>query len=143
MIVKKYYDFLNEDTILLRKMSYKSVVGFGKYKELTVQEIINLGHTAYLRYLYYNIEGISFVDDVLKDIGVYSDKYDYRIEKPGKNPELGDELFNIKINNMSFNNKSHFNKVNNIRKNVKNRDFKRLDNKTFSKSNLQRWNQGK
>jgi hypothetical protein len=73
---------------LLRIMTLKSKLNFGKYENLTIQEIINLRHTQYLRYVYYSFEGLSFNEEVLKLIGVINEFNDNRITKPGVDLEL-------------------------------------------------------
>lgn len=84
--------------IRLRILTEKSIIGFGKYNLLTIGEILTLGHTNYLRYVYYNFESISFTDDILKKIYVIiiDEKgeiiIDRRINKPGKNLELHLEI---------------------------------------------------
>ena len=72
-------------TPTLRKLSFKSKMGFGKYADLTVQEIINMQRTSYLRAIYYNLEGISFLDEVLEKLRIIGPDHDYTIPKPGKN----------------------------------------------------------
>lgn len=58
-------------------------MNFGKYYDLTVQQVIDKGHRAYLRWCYFNNSMISFNDDVLNDIGI---TINHRIIKPGKDP---------------------------------------------------------
>jgi hypothetical protein len=77
------------DIILLRKLSYKSVIGFGKHAEMTVQQLIDLNHTYYLIWLYFNVAGISFIDEILNDL-FWDDKW--KIEKPGINIPLCEEF---------------------------------------------------
>lgn len=73
------------DVVLLRKLSRKSILGFGKYKELSVQQMINLNHTAILRWYYYNSSNITFLDDILDEIHI-SEKY--KIKKPGVDKDM-------------------------------------------------------
>ena len=74
------------DSTILRKLSYRSMLTFGKYGELTVEEMLNLNRTRYLRWCYYNLERISFIDEILEKIGI---KGEYVICKPGKDSDLG------------------------------------------------------
>jgi hypothetical protein len=76
-------------TTVLRKLSNKSKIGFGKFADLRVSEIINLQRKAYLRWLYYNVEGITFLDEILEQIGISET---YLINKPGKNPDMYEQL---------------------------------------------------
>jgi len=77
------------DTIRLRTLAEKSTMWFGKYEGQTVAQIISGGHSFYLRWIYYNIAGVSFNDEILNKIYVPMEE---RIEKPGTNPEIGERL---------------------------------------------------
>lgn len=70
----------------LRTMTHKSVFDGGKFKDCSVDQLIALKESQYLRYQYYNRDRISFIDTVLKDIGITEDWM--KIEKPGKNTEM-------------------------------------------------------
>lgn len=144
--IQEVLDKLKKDNItstpLLRKLSFKSKIGFGKYTDLTVQEIIDMERSSYLRAIYYNMEGISFTDDVLKKLRIITDKYDYTIPKPGKNPEYGEEVFNKLFNSLNFKIKSHLGKRlrgDVLKQTINNHKY---DEKTYSKGNLTRINQG-
>jgi len=80
---------LHSDAVLLRKMARKSKFNTGKYDGVTVQELINANKQPYLRWVYYNMSMITFMDDILDELNIWPDE---RIEKPGKNPELGEEI---------------------------------------------------
>jgi len=73
------------DVVLFRKLTRKSILKFGEYKDVSVQQIINLGRMPYLRWIYYNIATITFTDDVLEDIFIHEED---RIPKPGTSSEL-------------------------------------------------------
>lgn len=75
--------------ILLRKLSRKSTLNFGQYADMTVQQVIDLHHHLILRWYYFNSSNITFFDDILDELSITEE---YRIEKPGKNPELGRKL---------------------------------------------------
>lgn len=87
--------------LLLRKMTRKSIIGFGNYKDLTVQNLMDLQKHDELLSIYYNLEKIDFDDDVKFELCLY----DYRqIPKPGKDKSAywkhrGKILFDI----ISFN----------------------------------------
>jgi hypothetical protein len=68
-----------ENKIRLRTLTEKSVLVQGKYKGLTVGNILKTD-PYYLEYLYYAVEKISFCDDILKKINI-----PYTIKKPGVN----------------------------------------------------------
>jgi len=134
-IIKK---IIKEDVILLRKLVYKSKINFGQYKGQTVEEVMRLGKNGYLRYLYYNVEGISFIDEILKKIGVIGNNFDYSIKKPGKDPDMGKEINDRILKHLSLKQRSHIKKI------LKAKETGKYisDKAPYSKGNLQRWNQG-
>lgn len=73
--------------ILLRKLTERSKMGFGRFSEQTVSTLLQT-NKAYLRWVYYNSSNISFMPEVLHELGIES----HQIQKPGKNPLLGDEV---------------------------------------------------
>ena len=77
------------DAILLRKLTYKSKIGFGRYATLTVEYLMSHDKKTYLKWVYCNVAGIDFTDDVLEELHIHPDD---RINKPGRNPELFDVL---------------------------------------------------
>lgn len=68
------------DTIRLRTLSMKSVIGFGQYADLSVSQCLTLGHSGYLQWVYYNCSNISFLPEVLALIYIPENG---RIQKPG------------------------------------------------------------
>ena len=76
------------DVIRLRTLAWKSVIGFGKYSDMTIHQIYSLQHTQYLRWIYFNNSKITFIDEILDKIYLW-DKY--RIDKPGVKPEFHDQ----------------------------------------------------
>lgn len=127
---------------LLRKLSYKSKLNFGKFNNLTVQEILNLNRKSYLRFIYYNYEGISFIDDILRELKIYGDDYDDRISKPGKDPELGNELSDLRYQSFDDKIKKNLEKRQVGQSNNKMSQFTLRDKIGYSKGNLQRRNHG-
>lgn len=135
MNIKKFFEYntyqskYDNQFKLLRKLTLKSKLGFGKFKretsylygmklhgnlkndEATIEEILNSDikykyryftpngflplilreEHSYLRWIYFNMENITFVDDILDTLGIYEK---YRIKKPGKNPNLSHKLEN-------------------------------------------------
>ena len=73
------------DVPLLRTMTEKSIMGFGRHTDLSVGQLLALRHTKYLRWVYYNCSKITFTEEILKKIHIGED---YRIDKPGTNKEL-------------------------------------------------------
>jgi hypothetical protein len=134
---------LTTDSTVLRKLARKSILNFGKHRDRSVQQILDLKHPAYLRWVYYNMGGISFLDDILREIGIIGDDYNYQIKKPGTNRELGKEVDEKKFNNASPHLMSHLGKMSRGERRQKSIGFKELDKRIFSKGNLQSWNQGR
>lgn len=84
------------DTLNLRTMARKSVFNGGKHEGRSVQQLLDLQHTRYLRWVYFNLSKISFLPDILDEIGITEE---WRIEKPGKDPEKGRALDEYKDKN--------------------------------------------
>ena len=140
-------------TILLRTLARKSVLDFGKYKDRSVQQIIDLKNYRALRWYYYNYSMISFLPDILDEIGITEDM---RIPKPGKDPMMCEALDKLKdiatagyrINAYETNNTAELGQIARRkaklqrRKNAKYITFEREDSKRFSKGNMAWKNQG-
>ena len=73
----------NTMIILLRKLTLKSKIGFGIFKECTVEEIMKSGRHKELINIYFRLANVTFTDDIL-DILHITD----RLNKPGKKVEL-------------------------------------------------------
>jgi hypothetical protein len=133
------------DVPILRTLAWKSILGFGKYKLLSIQQIFDLGHTAYLRYIYYNIEGISFNEEILTSIYVISKGFDDRIKKPGINTELGKKIDGIMFNFHVQKEGNAAHTMNRIRKGSKIRlnELQTFERQYYSKQSMQRRNHGK
>lgn len=88
------------DTVLLRKLTLKSPMRFGKFYDLTVGEIIKyrgFKGTEYLTWVYYCSSNISFMQDVLDTLGI---KEENKILKPGKtlDKELSKYMYEAMVN---------------------------------------------
>jgi hypothetical protein len=127
------------DTILLRTLTGKSKIHFGKYSGLTIDEIINLGHTAYLRRLYFNISSVNFTDEVLDKIYI-PDKY--RISKPGINKDFDSLCFKYVFASAGDVKRIKASKIINKHNKINYYNLKRKDSLKFSKINMARKNQG-
>jgi hypothetical protein len=68
----------------LRILTRKSKLGFGKYGDYTVQELLNLRMYLVLISPYYKLTSINYIEDVLIELKI-TEKY--RIEKPSSNKE--------------------------------------------------------
>lgn len=72
------------DCVLLRKLTLKSTLKFGKYYDLSVNDVINSkGYSGldYLTWVYYSSDMIDFFDDILDVLGILEEN---KISKPGK-----------------------------------------------------------
>jgi len=79
------------DVILLRKLSSKSLLGFGKYADMTVSQVIAINKKIYLKWCYYNLSNISFIDEILDELYIIGD---YVIEKPGTDAKKWNDMSN-------------------------------------------------
>lgn len=102
-------------SIQLRTLTKKSVLWFGKYNGVSVQQLLDLSRHTYLRWVYYNIKGISFMDDILETITVRGER---RIEKPGSDPEMYYKTLQENTEKLSMKVKSHLTKKMRIQKAV-------------------------
>ena len=88
---------------LLRTMTVKSIIGFGQYKSLTVQDLLNLQLYKELLSMYYQLEKINFTPDILEALHITGDRV---IDKPGKNTSYyKDNIYNMIC---ELNNKTDF-----------------------------------
>lgn len=127
------------DTIRLRTLTRKSTLGFGKYHDFTVGYVLDRWHTCYLRWVYYNCDMISFVDEILDAIKI---PLEYRIEKPGKFPELHEEVTQIVQKDLSKSDKFKFKQHNRKVKKAQALCKSIPDRIKYSKNNLRLRNQG-
>jgi len=100
----------------LRKLTLKSTLKFGKYTDYTVQQVIDIGKKSYLAWVYYNMDRITFTEEILKDVLML----DHFINKPGKDEayhyEHSQELNFVYISEMDE--KNRMLKAKNTRKEV-------------------------
>lgn len=66
-------------------MTRNSKMAFGKYKEKTVQEMLDLRRNLDLISAYYKLTSINYQDDILNELKITEE---YRIEKPSKNLDM-------------------------------------------------------
>lgn len=76
------------DIVRLRTLTRKSKIGWGMFKDCTVQELLDT-RKGQISWLYYHVEWMTFTDDVLEEAHIWEDR---RIEKPGTNPGMYDEI---------------------------------------------------
>ena len=119
--------------VRLRTLALRTPLKWGnKFPGKTIQEIIDNNNTGYLRWIYYNIKHMNFLPEVLEALGITDKNI---IEKPGTNPELGQELFDEKNKWRKEQGKKYTNKRYNIKQDIYNPDkikHKPLDFKTLS-----------
>ena len=109
----------------LRTLTRKSKLGFGKWKDYTVQELLDLKKHKVLISPYFKITSINYIEEVLNELKI-TEKY--RIKKPSSNKEmyypfLNENGYNIIETGMGA-------------------DKLKKQTKAFSKSYLQSKNQG-
>lgn len=68
----------------LRTLTRKSRLGFGKWKDYTVQELLDLGKPLILIASYYKLTSINYIEDVLIELKITEG---YRIKKPSSNKD--------------------------------------------------------
>lgn len=88
----------------LRTMTRKSLMKFGKYAELTVDQLIQQDKRHYLRWLYYNAAQITFTPDVLELIHIE----EMQIDKPGKDERTGEAVREYLSHFVPMNARKHF-----------------------------------
>ena len=69
---------------ILRTLTRKSKLGFGKYKDLTVQHILDMRMPLVLIAPYYKLTSINYIEDVLIELKITKE---YRISKPSSNKD--------------------------------------------------------
>jgi hypothetical protein len=74
-----------------RKLTKKSIVGFGKYIDLSVDNLLKRNRHIDLIYIYFNLSHITFFDDILDELRITEE---HRIQKPGNDREKGIEFLN-------------------------------------------------
>lgn len=126
------------NTLRLRKLTEKSILGFGKYTDLTVGNLLALGRTRELRWIYYHCSMITFMDDILDKISCYPE---YRIKKPGVNPDMHNILNARFDENITGITKNIVDSTRRKKLRMEIAQFKKRDNLYFTKGNMQRRNQ--
>lgn len=120
------------ESIILRTLTNKSILWFGKHNGLKVQQIIDLHEKDYIRYIYYNFSGITFTEEVLSEISITNERL---ITKPGIAPEMHQKVFEENRKNMHLFTRKRNDKKINIRAKIKFLNTCRSVN--FTKSQLQ------
>lgn len=71
------------DLVRLRTLTRKSKIGYGKFKDQTVGELLDANYKKELAWLYYNVQWITFMPDILEELKIIGK---WAIEKPGTDP---------------------------------------------------------
>ena len=130
------------DVVLLRTLTRKSILNFGRHAPIPIGDLVDLQKVNYLRWIYYNYEGLTFTEDILTDINILPE---HRIKKPGKDPELHLKTQNEKMKFIKEYYPVNYKRLMAIKKKGRNESSKRKYsmNKIYStKSVLQSKNQG-
>ena len=127
------------DTIRLRTLTEKSIIGFGKYTDLRVKDLISMRRTRDIRWIYYNCSMISFMPDILRWARI--EECD-EIEKPGKSHEKYIELNELLSNRIGGLTKHINNKVAKCKLRHERGRNRYSNNKYFSKGSMQSRNHG-
>jgi hypothetical protein len=125
---------------LLRKLTLKSCLNFGKHFDIPIYQLIDTNKKNYLRWVYFNCSAITFMDEVLEIIGI---PIEFRIKKPSTNNELGKELQEIIQSNYSPLFKIIVDKKRLKYEKINRMNERRDSNKYFSKQNILNRNHGK
>lgn len=72
------------DIVRLRTMAEKSTFDFGRYEGVSVGQVLGLDKS-YIAYVYYHYANISFLPEILEQVGITED---LRLNKPAKDVEL-------------------------------------------------------
>jgi hypothetical protein len=127
------------DVIRLRTLAEKSILGFGKYADMSVGQILTLKHTRYLRWCYYHCSMISFHVDILDKVSIFEQNY---ITKPGVDPEMYKVVNDRVMGSIGGLQKHVINKTNRARIKEQNKRNYMADQRKFSKGNMQSKNHG-
>lgn len=93
------------DSVLMRTMTEKSIIGFGyeDVRDLSVGQMIAMRKVSDLIRMYYGLDKINFVEDILDQIGITKE---IRILKPGKIPSQERGIYIKKALDNYYSNKS-------------------------------------
>jgi len=126
----------------LRTLTEKSVLGFGKYAEMKVGEVLKVqAGPSYLIWVYFNCSMVSFCDDLLKYLKIDEDA---RIEKPGIDEEKYYQFIKefTDIGKRGLISDKIISDIRRKRLRAKGKARRVRDSIRFSKKSMQRYNQG-
>ena len=128
---------MDKPAALLRVLTKKSRLGFGKHADMTVADVIAC-HKSYISWLYYNMAGITFCEEIL-------DEFEFvRIAKPGTSRDAEREWRKNQSAKYSDEERTHYNfrKSQIKRKVAKGRLAIAIGQETLTKGQLQAINHG-
>lgn len=126
------------DIIRLRVLTRKSKIGWGKYANNTVGELIESKQFNELLWLYYHIQWLTYTDELLDELKIFKE---FRIEKPGVNHEMHQKRI-VNFLNFVTEGKGALIMYNRKRKKAKFNLKMMEDKEVLSKQKLQAYNHG-
>jgi len=64
--------------VLLRKLTRKSIIGFGDYRDLTVQNLLDMQNHKGLLEIYYFCRNVDFMPDILEELFITGERLIYK-----------------------------------------------------------------
>lgn len=132
------------DLVRLRTLTRKSKIGYGKFKDQTVGELLDANYKKELAWLYYHVQWITFMPDILEQLHITGKMV---IEKPGVDHDKFEAsndfaLENVlnKVTDGNGREKVRFMKYHRDRKSAMKRE--KESSKAISKGRLQAMNHG-
>lgn len=112
-------------TTLLRTLTEKSTLGFGKFHDMRIGNLLKLkAGKIYLIWVYFNCSNITFIPEILEAIKIQEKDV---IKKPGKSVQAHDQFvadlkagFNVIYQNMADAEKEHYHKTRRVAKKTRN-----------------------
>ena len=126
------------DVIRLRVLTKKSKIGWGKFANNTVGEMIEARHFNELLWLYYNIQWLTYADELLDELKIFKE---FRIPKPGINPDMHQKRI-VNFLNFATDGKGALIMYNRKRKKARFNLKMMEDKEVLSKQKLQAYNHG-
>lgn len=123
----------------LRVLTRKSKLGFGRYSDWTVSDML-IYKPSYIPWAYYCVSGISFCEDILQQCGINN-----RIEKPGRDESAFRAYQKEKTDMFSKDERDHhFWRISQVKKKKARAALTRaITNTSFTKGELQSINHGR
>lgn len=113
--------------VLLRTLTKKSKIGFGKWKDQTVDVLLGMNKNQELVSMYFKLSKITFTNDILEQLLIIDN---WVIDKPGTNREM---YYNF-LKHINYNYRSKFKSGSDVMK---------KETKPYTKGALQGYNHGR